>query len=305
MFCGKCGNKIRDGERFCSKCGARVESASSLSDEQSFQDWQQSRPLVYDQQEKKSGREHDSAVTDGMGYGYGSKTSEEDVFEEEWEKEEKKEKITFIILGVIIILLVAAIVAGVIFLVKSGEDKESKRTPQLNEEMKEELQQSNKNLEPTEEPTGEATPEPTQEPTAEPTQEPTAEPTQEPTQEVTPVPTQEVTPVPTQEVTPVPTQAAGTDTSSEYIIADSSTRYLTNADLSPLSEWEVRIARNEIYARHGRIFNTKELADYFAEKSWYTPSISPDNFNNSYLNSIEIENLKFITNYEKAHNLNQ
>lgn len=332
MFCEKCGNKIHDGERFCSECGARVEEYSSPSDIGSFSEQQHTQRPAYDDREKKTEPEYNPDLTAGMGYGYrqtgnqngsyrqpeerwaGERQTErkkpvrqeEDAFEEEWEKEERKEKITFIILGVIIVLLVAAIVAGVIFLVKSGEDRESERTPQLNEEMKEELEQSRKDPEVTEEPT----PEPTQEPTAEPTQEATPVPTQEitpePTQEATPEPTQEVTPVPTQEVTPAPTQApAVSDTSGDYIIADSSTRYLTNADLSPLSEWEVRIARNEIYARHGRIFNTKELADYFAGKSWYTPSISPENFNNSYLNSIEIENLKFITNYEKAHNLNQ
>lgn len=332
MFCEKCGNKIQEGERFCSECGARVEEYSSLSDDQTVSVRQQTQRPMYDEREKKAEPEYNQDITAGMGYGYrqaGNQNGgygqpekrrpeerqperrqpvrqEEDAFEEEWEKEERKEKITFIILGVIIVLLVAAIVAGVIFLVKSGEDKENERTPQLNEEMKEELEQSRKDPEVTEEPTPEATSEATQEPTAEPTQEATPEPTQEVTPQATPEPTQEVTPVPTQVVTPAPTQApAASDAGSDYIIADSSTRYLTNADLSPLSEWEIRIARNEIYARHGRIFNTKELADYFAGKSWYTPSISPENFDNSYLNSIEIENLKLITNYEKAHNLNQ
>ena len=89
------------------------------------------------------------------------------------------------------------------------------------------------------------------------------------------------------------------------MIPDSSTRYLTNTDLTGLSEWQIRIARNEIYARHGRIFKSDDLADYFASQSWYTPSVSADQFDNSYLNAIEIENLKLITAYEKAHNLNQ
>ncbi|MGN1140176.1 MAG: YARHG domain-containing protein [Oliverpabstia sp.] len=290
MFCEKCGNKLEDDELFCPFCGARVET-------------------------EDSGKESD--VTKGMGYGYGtsggssvrkeqpekkrSERKNKENIDAEWEKEEKKEKITFIILGVIIILLVVAIVAGVIFLVKSGKETENERVPQLNEEMKEEMEQS-KNVvdvtpevqESAEEDIEGAIPEVTQEATP------------VPTQEVTPVPTQEVTPVPTQQPTPVPTQAPVVkDDSDDYVIPDSSTRYLTNADLNPLSEWEVRIARNEIYARHGRIFKTEEIASYFEGKSWYTPSISPEQFDNSYLNSIEIENLKFITNYEKAHNLNQ
>ena len=162
------------------------------------------------------------------------------------------------------------------------------------------------------------TPAPEQQVQATATETPTATP--EPTQEV--VPTQEAeaaTVAPTQQATPEPTPEvvvqeqneaaasdAGADTGSgDYVIPDSSTRYLTNADLNGLSEWQIRIARNEIYARHGRIFKSDDLADYFASKSWYTPSVSADQFDNSYLNSIEIENLKLITAYEKAHNLNQ
>ena len=145
-----------------------------------------------------------------------------------------------------------------------------------------------------------ATPEPTQE--VVPTQEAEAA-TVAPTQQATPEPTPEVV---VQEQNEAAASDAGADTgSSDYVIPDSSTRYLTNADLNGLSEWQIRIARNEIYARHGRIFKSDDLADYFASKSWYTPSVSADQFDNSYLNSIEIENLKLITAYEKAHNLNQ
>lgn len=290
MFCEKCGNKLEDDELFCPACGARVET-------------------------EDSGMESD--VTKGMGYGYGtsggsserkeqpgkkrSERKKKENIDAEWEKEEKKEKITFIILGVIIILLVVAIVAGVIFLVKSGKETENERVPQLNEEMKEEMEQSRNIAEVTPEAQGSA-----EEDIVGATPEVIQEETPVPTQEVTPVPTREVTPVPTQQPTPVPTQAPVVkDDSDDYVISDSSTRYLTNADLNSLSEWEVRIARNEIYARHGRIFKTEEIASYFEGKSWYTPSIPPEQFDNSYLNSIEIENLKFITNYEKAHNLNQ
>ena len=146
--------------------------------------------------------------------------------------------------------------------------------------------------------------------------------TPEPTQETSPAQEAETTAAPTQQVTPEPTQEAAvqeqhkeaevydaetaSDTgNSDYVIPYSSTRYLTNTDLTGLSEWQMRIARNEIYARHGRIFKSDDLADYFASKSWYTPSVSADQFDNSYLNAIEIENLKLITAYEKAHNLNQ
>lgn len=57
---------------------------------------------------------------------------------------------------------------------------------------------------------------------------------------------------------------------SEYLIEDSNTRYLTNADLAGMNSEELRYARNEIYARHGRKFKDEELQNYFNSKSWYT-----------------------------------
>ena len=52
-----------------------------------------------------------------------------------------------------------------------------------------------------------------------------------------------------------------------YVLPDSNSRYLSYADLEGLSAEQLRIARNEIYARHGRMFNSKELRDYFNSKS--------------------------------------
>lgn len=46
---------------------------------------------------------------------------------------------------------------------------------------------------------------------------------------------------------------------SEYILPDSDTRCLTEEDVAGLSEDEIRIALNEIYARHGRIFQSEDL----------------------------------------------
>ena len=197
----------------------------------------------------------------------------------------------------IIILLVIAIVAGIIFLVKSGNEKnDGDRVPQLNEQLKEELDEKKKRQEAVEE---------VQESEDADAGEMLADQETDIAAEEAGETVEEVTPVPTQEMTPTPAQEKPSNIADEYIIPDSSTRYLSNADLNPLTEWEIRVARNEIYARHGRMFKSQELADYFKSKSWYVPSIPPEQFDNSFLNTIEIENLKFITNYEKAHNLNQ
>lgn len=90
-------------------------------------------------------------------------------------------------------------------------------------------------------------------------------------------------------------------TASSYILADSSTRYLTRSDISNLSSADLRIARNEIYARNGRRFNDETLQEYFNSKSWYTPLYSPEAFDingNDILNDYEIKNLELISSIE-------
>ena len=89
--------------------------------------------------------------------------------------------------------------------------------------------------------------------------------------------------------------------SGGYVIPYSSSSYLTSSDLSGLSYWELRIARNEIYARHGRGFKDSELQSYFNSQSWYTYQYSPDSFPDSLLSNVEKKNAEFIKSYEKSH----
>jgi len=56
-----------------------------------------------------------------------------------------------------------------------------------------------------------------------------------------------------------------------FLFADSDTRLLSGDDLKNLSLEELRIARNEIFARRGRFFVDIKLASYFAQFSWYRP----------------------------------
>lgn len=88
---------------------------------------------------------------------------------------------------------------------------------------------------------------------------------------------------------------------SEYILPDSDSRKLTKSDLKKLSKKQLRYARNELYARHGRIFDDEELDKYFRSKSWYVPSISGDDFNDeAEFNEYEIANRDLISKYEKS-----
>jgi hypothetical protein len=56
-----------------------------------------------------------------------------------------------------------------------------------------------------------------------------------------------------------------------FILPDSDQRLLGEADLQGLSLSELRLARNEIYARRGRFFVDQTLANYFSQFPWYHP----------------------------------
>ena len=99
------------------------------------------------------------------------------------------------------------------------------------------------------------------------------------------------------------TQDTQSDT-DEYIIPYSNTRALTDADLDHLSEWELKLARNEIYARHGRRFKDPELQSYFDKQSWYNGIYDPTDFDKNHsneLSTLEKKNAEYILQYELDH----
>ena len=95
-----------------------------------------------------------------------------------------------------------------------------------------------------------------------------------------------------------PASSASNYDSGEYIFPNIDSEYLTESDLSSMSSEELRIARNEIYARYGRMFKDQALQNYFNSKSWYTPSIRPEDFNEHWLNEYEKANAKLIKSFE-------
>lgn len=87
----------------------------------------------------------------------------------------------------------------------------------------------------------------------------------------------------------------------DYIFPNSSSVLLTDAEVSGISKDQLRIGRNEILARHGRRFNDQALQQYFDSKSWYSGTISPDEFDanlDSRLNDVERANIEIIKKYE-------
>lgn len=85
---------------------------------------------------------------------------------------------------------------------------------------------------------------------------------------------------------------------SEFIIKDSDKRVISKEELNDLSQEELRIARNEIYARHGRKFTDAAMQAYFNSCSWYKGTIEANDFTDLMLSDIENANKNAIMERE-------
>lgn len=96
-----------------------------------------------------------------------------------------------------------------------------------------------------------------------------------------------------------------TTTSNDYKIADSNSRYLSESELQAMSTYDLYIARNEIFARHGRDFTKADLKQYFSSKSWYYVQYTPSDFDahtNTLLNDFERKNADLMLKIERSRN---
>ncbi|UWP60676.1 YARHG domain-containing protein [Ruminococcus gauvreauii] len=78
---------------------------------------------------------------------------------------------------------------------------------------------------------------------------------------------------------------------SVYVLKDSGDKKISERELSGLSAEELRTARNEIMARHGFIFDSPDMKEYFEQQSWYQPSAA---YEDSALSETEQENIELI-----------
>lgn len=83
---------------------------------------------------------------------------------------------------------------------------------------------------------------------------------------------------------------------ADYIIPDSSLRYLTEGELWAYTRETLRYIRNEILARHGYVFEHEKFSAYFGSKGWY----SPGGYDDALLSSLEWENISLIKRVERA-----
>ncbi len=71
-------------------------------------------------------------------------------------------------------------------------------------------------------------------------------------------------------------------------------RYFTAEDFADCSEDILKLAKNEIYARHGRMFLDREIYEYFLTRMWYEPTYAPEEFDESCLNEYEKANIELL-----------
>ena len=83
----------------------------------------------------------------------------------------------------------------------------------------------------------------------------------------------------------------------DYVFPASDKRRLDADDigLAETTDNIIQTGINEIYARHGRIFQDEEWKQYFSNKKWYRGTIEPDNFTDDMLSEIEKENVDFLS----------
>ena len=90
-----------------------------------------------------------------------------------------------------------------------------------------------------------------------------------------------------------------------FVFHDSDSRYLSESELDNLSEEEVLIALNELYARRNYKFQTNQfLIAHFNKCSWYNGTETDQAKVEKTFNKYEVANKDLLVKYEKKHQLN-
>lgn len=92
-----------------------------------------------------------------------------------------------------------------------------------------------------------------------------------------------------------------TNNNGGFIFHNSDSSYLSNAQVSALSDNDLQLAINEIYARRGRIFKDASLNAYFNSQSWYEGKYTAEEFEkNVKFNTYEQKNLQLLINERRS-----
>jgi len=284
MICKRCGNELPDNSRFCLACGAL-------------------QPMVCPSCKAES--RPGSRTCSGCGKKLPVSESTLKFYKRKKSPTEIAAK-TLLVVGILLVLTVAVIYLVQLIGDLSSDDKPAEESIQT---MNPEDDQAEVTGDPNdlpavivEDPVSQDKPseeEPVEDETPEDTPEGENTPEEEDTPAVENVPEEEGTPE--DENTPEeedPTQSKPDPAQTGWYFPDSDERLLTAADIEGLSKNDLKIARNEIYARHGRRFNNPELQRWFDSCSWYTGTIDPKDFTDEMLNDVELANAKFLLKAE-------
>lgn len=75
-------------------------------------------------------------------------------------------------------------------------------------------------------------------------------------------------------------------------------KYYTREELQQEPLTVIHLAKNEIYAKHGYIFQDADLNNYFMGCVWYQPTVRADEFDDAVFNEYERENLKLLASLD-------
>jgi hypothetical protein len=290
--CPNCGNTEPSSARFCTSCGCQLEETRENPFRDPNEEWNNLGNLA------SGGNQGQGGQTGYQGQGYGGPAVAQ--------KRKQGGKAKFILIPVAAILVIVAVVAGV--LIWKSQSGNSVTDPAQNTEEVSLPTGSLGGLFETEtEPVQTEAPE-TSAPVSE-TPEPVETPAQEETEESldsdvwTPV-TQTQTQTsqePEQQQTGTTTTHTydGVTISGDYVFPDSNSRYLSESELTSLTRQELDIARNEIFARNGYIFQSEAYQSYFEGCSWYTAKYEKADFDRLVtMNDYEKKNSELIRAYE-------
>lgn len=273
MFCTKCGKQVRDGLKYCTNCGAPIKQHESGGT------GGQNRIVAGGKVNLKKDDDTAKPVavsqpSNSISFNTGNTGGNAPVKKPKKNKGIKIAIITILgIIAALLLIIFALVQTGVISIsVSDNENQES--TLDKSKSSKREKEKERRAKEKESESESEGSTAPTVEQT-----EPNTMPTVAQTESVT-----------------VPSTVA---MNSEFILPDSSTRVLDKSELVGFSAEQCRLARNEIYAKHGRIFDDAGLQNYFNSRSWYHGTIPADKFSETMLSDIEIQNRNLIIAYEK------
>lgn len=268
MFCSKCGKQIRDGLKYCTNCGAPIEQCEDYKNSNTGNS---ERILAGG---KVNLKKDDSALSPVavLQSGNSNDTDTDKNLPVKKPKKNKGFKIVIItILGIILAILLiffALIQSGFISISIENNEKQESVLDKSDKPSKKEDDRKAKEKE------------------------------RESEERTMPTVSQnEPDTVPT--VSQTETAPTTVALNNDFVLPDSSIRVLDKSELAGLSVEQCRIARNEIYAKHGRMFDDAGLQNYFNSCSWYHGTIPADRFSDTMLSDIEIQNRNLIVSYEK------